>query len=1046
MKLVENGCRLMSHPEEILKYWQAVEYFSPQNIPNANPRASRPVHEIDKNELVPWDINHPLASRDLRSNLTWQHTVYCALYPYSRITDTVEKVFGKDELSSDERSDSENCVFVFALSDTGRPLFESFILSTNAWVLSHLENIPSAKLGWLNGFEKIQDTLKQIFMSYCKLEEGDEEGHELQENGCQVGKHLTSSDLFDLTQLLLKKLDFSFGENELKIRVQSAQCGVKKAYKVNDTDFLNSFFLKDIEKVKKAVKSNNYGSALRKYLATKIDPQTYCDVRHELDVVFEMLSPARFPYGKWPTPSHYPLVLSQQFAVNAIFNSFDKESRGVFAVNGPPGTGKTTLLRDLVAEIVVKRATCLLDYESPSDVFSTIKTGWKSANYQRTVATWPKEFSNFSIVVASNNNGAVENVSLEIPGIDAIDSSWRDVSDYFASVSEAIIGKESWALMAARLGNKQNRNKFISDFWYGKKEVGGIEYMPFLQLLKAEQESPSPVDWKNAVWKFKAALNKEQKLRKAKEDAYKVIADISKLKQDEKDFLSKSKKIKLEIEAKLKEKAKLELNCDLECLRHKLENIEGERLKHRQFKPNLLEALLTRRAAYKSWSQKDEFLQEEYWQVKQLIRVYTEKLYHVEKSLEKLEKELSQIPHMLENIVAQLQSLNSSLQFSAETQDLPDIAVWLVDENKKELASPWADEAWNKARAEVFLEAINLHKAFILKNADIFRKNLQAAMDILGGSVPHNAPKSAVLAAWQTLFFIIPIISTTFASFDRLFNHLDSEEIGWLLIDEAGQATPQSAVGSIWRSKKVIVVGDPLQLEPIVTLPFTAQQALRKYFKVDEKWLPSWSSAQMLADSVTPYGTYLPYGEDKLWVGSPLRVHRRCEDPMFSIANKIAYDNFMVHGLSKKANIILPQSEWRDVSSIQSDGHFIPEELEQACLLIDLLLANKVAPNEIFVISPFRQVVEELYKLRNKNKHLSSLNVGTIHTTQGKEARVVILILGGNPKKQGAKKWASQKPNLLNVAVSRAKQRLYVIGDKSSWKTYPYFDDLAQLI
>src|SRR3989344_3272049 len=103
--------------------------------------------------------------------------------------------------------------------------------------------------------------LKQDFMSCCKLEEDDEEGRELQENDCYVGRRLTSGGLFDLTQVLLKKLKFGFDENE--------------------TDFLNSFFLNDIEKVKKAVKKNDYGSALRKYLAIETDTQSYCDVRHE---------------------------------------------------------------------------------------------------------------------------------------------------------------------------------------------------------------------------------------------------------------------------------------------------------------------------------------------------------------------------------------------------------------------------------------------------------------------------------------------------------------------------------------------------------------------------------------------------------------------------------------------------------------------------------------------------------------------------------------------------------------------------------------------
>jgi hypothetical protein len=38
---------------------------------------------------------------------------------------------------------------------------------------------------------------------------------------------------------------------------------------------------------------------------------------------------------------------------------------------------------------------------------------------------------------------------------------------------------------------------------------------------------------------------------------------------------------------------------------------------------------------------------------------------------------------------------------------------------------------------------------------------------------------------------------------------------------------------------------------------------------------------------------------------------------------------------------------------------------------------------------------------------------------------------------------ASDHPNLLNVAVSRGRRRLYVIGDRGAWSGYPHFDLLA---
>lgn len=70
--------------------------------------------------------------------------------------------------------------------------------------------------------------------------------------------------------------------------------------------------------------------------------------------------------------------------------------------------------------------------------------------------------------------------------------------------------------------------------------------------------------------------------------------------------------------------------------------------------------------------------------------------------------------------------------------------------------------------------------------------------------------------------------------------------------------------------------------------------------------------------------------------------------------------------------------------------------------------------------------------------------VGTIHTFQGREADTVVLVLGApGPEARGARAWAGGTPNLLNVAVSRAKRRLYVIGSHSAWKGAGVFRHLA---
>lgn len=72
---------------------------------------------------------------------------------------------------------------------------------------------------------------------------------------------------------------------------------------------------------------------------------------------------------------------------------------------------------------------------------------------------------------------------------------------------------------------------------------------------------------------------------------------------------------------------------------------------------------------------------------------------------------------------------------------------------------------------------------------------------------------------------------------------------------------------------------------------------------------------------------------------------------------------------------------------------------------------------------------------------------GTVHTFQGKEANEVILVLGcDNQTGIGAARWVGQKPNIINVAVSRAKYRMAVIGDYNLWKDIPNVQVLCKYL
>lgn len=819
--------------------------------------------------------------------------------------------------------------------------------------------------------------------------------------------------------------------------------------------FLNSMIVEDLARIETAVRKGDCGAALGAYLADSADVPTSgrVDVRLTPAAVSSGVGPRDAPSGRWPTATTRPLVVSQQFAVNQIMREV-AAGEGVFAVNGPPGTGKTTMLRDVLSAVVVERAGRLAALGKPADAFGDVVERVKLApKYTAAVRALRPELTGFEIVVATASNDAAKNVTAEIPGLAAVSGAETDAlaADYFSALAANVLNADAWGMIAAVLGSMLNRNTFTRRFWYGDTPPGRPTDEPVVgmrDILREVQADPGIApDWDKAVTAFREAKDTVGRLADERQQVADRIdeharhqAAIIGLTADlgsARDACDKAKTIAAGLTKTVEQTAG-------EC-----RDLEAELDRHVEHKPGFWISLSTFFRAGRQWYAKYERL--------------AERLAKTKERREELAGALAQHKNQLTEALLARQRCENAIRdvehlMAAARADIDAAAVrWPgavpfgehVDGDERfQLSTPWADQEFTAARNRVFLAALRLHKAFLLNAVSQMRGNLAVMCAALRGGVTMTNETS--LAAWQAFFLVVPMVSTTFASLHRLFRGLGKESFGWLFIDEAGQATPQQAVGGLWRSRRAVIVGDPQQLEPIVTLPSSAQDAMRRYYDLSEEWSPDGTSVQRVADRLARHGTYLAEadGETTVWVGAPLRVHRRCDQPIFTVSNTVAYGGkLMVYGTADRPPFP-GENVWLDVPTGQSRGNWVPAEGDALIAVFDHLRAHDVDTGEIRVISPFRDVVRgsKTIAARHVGQAFAADNVGTVHTVQGQESDVIVLVLGSAAANEGARRWAAATPNLLNVAVSRAKRRLYVIGDRDRWRSQPYFSTLAAAI
>lgn len=773
-------------------------------------------------------------------------------------------------------------------------------------------------------------------------------------------------------------------------------------------EMFNSFFLDEIQLVQRKLKTISKKTAIGKYLGFDNNPLALDPLNYKF-LMSDFLSPKNATFTRWPRSISTVLSALQESALSTILKNFKDDERQLFSVNGPPGTGKTTLLYDLIVNLYVERATSLAVFDKAEDAFGkNIQFTPENGKYSYNIRELNSILKGYEIIIASSNNNAVENISKELPLSSKIDHNFQNDIQFFDWLSNFQSQDLAlWGNFTAILGKAENRKKFVQKFWQGNHDVESSKDSFYLK--KDTIKTSFGMDDFLACLKgkdIKIPFLLHQHIQHAQQLVENKTSEWQKACQE---FTEKHEKV--------------------ESILIALDHFE-------KYHPNYRSKLESQIEEINKFFETD--LQKSIEERLQLL-------------LEQKQKELnnSKKPKDYNHD----ETLAFLKKYGFDFKSLENDFFGIKDNINFHIEKPFFSPAFEKLRIELFQDALNLHALFIKINANTFWNNLKIFMDYMSGTLQDRVIKPELLKeVWYSFFMVVPIVSTTFHSYRQMFHRFEDEELGWLIIDEAAQAQPQHALGSIYRSKNVIVLGDPLQTEPVQLL---GDMLINQFFEKNElspkEWSPCFVSAQNLADRMMPYQA--DYKNQK--VGFPLLVHRRCQDPMFSICNALAYDNRMIYATSQNIQgeiSALGPSHWIDIQDKNARKGVYESDAEFFALLEKINQINLLNPNALqtyFIITFYKNYSDFLKK--NIQYHLGSSlwdfcknNVGTIHSFQGKENNNVFFMLGAQHEQDyGARNIMVEKPNVLNVGISRARNNIYIIGNKNLWQKH---DNIKKII
>jgi len=268
-----------------------------------------------------------------------------------------------------------------------------------------------------------------------------------------------------------------------------------------------------------------------------------------------------------------------------------------------------------------------------------------------------------------------------------------------------------------------------------------------------------------------------------------------------------------------------------------------------------------------------------------------------------------------------------------------------------------------------------------------------------------------------------------------LFDYIDL-----LIVDEAGQVAPDVGAPLFALAKKALVVGDVYQIEPIWGIPTGIDQGnLIKHDLASQSDALSASgrracdgSLMKAAQHASAYGAL---GER----GMLLSEHSRCAPDIISYCNELVYGGRLQSLRAEPQNRLLPAMGFAhiDAPSTRKSGSHV--NTAEADVISEWIAQNRKRLTEHYntdqlqevlaIITPFRAQASAIKAALRKVGIKHTVTIGTVHAMQGAALPIILFspVYGNNAIGQGY--FFDRGANMLNVAVSRAKDSFLVFGN-----------------